>query len=66
MVDFQKCCEPGYTLLNTSGIRLPKVCSVLLTDNPALEISLDSPTSTLNGLLENTVFRLLLSEKLEL
>lgn len=51
MLDFHKCCEPGYTLLSTSGARLPKVRSVLLTDNPALETSFDRPTSTLNRLL---------------
>lgn len=51
MLDFQKCCEPGYTLFSTSGARLPKVCLVLLTDNPALETSFESPTSTVNRLL---------------
>lgn len=37
--------------LSTSGARLPKVCSVLLTDNPASEISFDRLTSTLNRFL---------------
>lgn len=56
MLDFQECCEPGYTLLSTSGARLPKVCSVLLTDNPALETSLGSLTSMVNRLLLKILF----------
>lgn len=61
MLDFQKCCEPGYTFLSTSGTRLSKVCSVLLIDNPAPKTCFDRPNSTLNGLLlKILVFKLLL------